>query len=52
MPKDQGDEQQPYKKFIHSGERRQLDKSDKKSFIPSRYNPLEEVANINKLDKL
>ena len=48
MIKDQGDGSYPDKKSTQSGERYQIAKSDKYMVIPGHYNPLEEVANINK----
>ena len=40
------------KKSTQSGEHHQLATLAKYRFIPGRYNPLEEVANTNKLNKL
>ena len=37
---------------MQSSERHQLDMSDKHRVIPGRYNPLEEVANIDKIEKI
>ena len=39
-------------KSTQSGECHQLTKSYKHRFMPGRYNPLEDVANINKLERL
>ena len=36
---------------MHSCELHQLAKLDKHRVVPGRYSPLEEVVNINKLDK-
>ena len=47
-----GDVPHTDKKSTESGERHQLSNSDKHQVILGRYNPSEDIDNINKLDKL
>ena len=51
MLKEQGDGPHHDKKATQSGERHHQATSVYHRTIPVRYNPLEEVANINNLDK-
>ena len=52
MLKEQGDGPHPNKKFTQCGERHYQATSAYQRFIPGRYNPSGDIANINKLDKL
>ena len=51
MLDEQGDVLHPDKKPTQSGERHHQCTSAHQRVIPGRYNPSEEVANINKIDK-
>ena len=50
--RDQGDGPHPNKKSTQFGELHQQATSANQRVIPGRYNPLEYIVNINKLDNL